>query len=52
MCLLEDGTLITVSGNEIRAWDSNSNFVDVKTRQVSVFINDFTVTYYGNVKMI
>ena len=34
LCLLEDGTLLSGGGNEIKAWDTNSNFRSVKSRQV------------------
>ncbi|KAL4221535.1 Echinoderm microtubule-associated protein-like 1 [Mactra antiquata] len=34
MCLLDDGTLLTTSGSEIKAWDTESNFRPVKTRTI------------------
>lgn len=34
ICLMEDGTLLTGSKHEIKAWDTNSNFKAVKTRQI------------------
>ncbi|XP_052761034.1 echinoderm microtubule-associated protein-like 1 isoform X3 [Mya arenaria] len=34
VCLLEDGTLFSASGSEVKAWDTNSNFRAVKTRQI------------------
>ena len=34
LCMLEDGTLLSGAGNEIKAWDTNSNFRAVKARQV------------------
>ncbi|XP_052268743.1 echinoderm microtubule-associated protein-like CG42247 [Dreissena polymorpha] len=34
VCVLEDGTLLSSSGSEIKAWDTNANFRSVKTRQI------------------
>lgn len=34
LCILEDGTLISGGGSELKAWDTNSNFRAVKSRQI------------------
>ena len=34
LCMLEDGTLLSGGGNEIKAWDTMSAFKSVKERTV------------------
>lgn len=34
VCLMEDGTLLSASGNEIKAWDTYNDFSFGKARQV------------------
>ncbi|KAK3594970.1 hypothetical protein CHS0354_019890 [Potamilus streckersoni] len=34
LCMLEDGTLLSGSGFEIKAWDSSSNYIEIKTRVI------------------
>ncbi|KAL3861137.1 hypothetical protein ACJMK2_007206 [Sinanodonta woodiana] len=34
LCMLEDGTLLSGSGYEIKAWDSSSNYIEIKSRVI------------------
>ncbi|KAK3594964.1 hypothetical protein CHS0354_019886 [Potamilus streckersoni] len=34
LCMLEDGTLVSGSGTEIKAWDTNASLQDSRSRQI------------------